>query len=160
MYIKKELTRIFGNITYVISTGLKSEPKLVTLTEEPPCQLFYFPKIANNLLLCLYLDGIDRESLILSIYCVRPEEIDRVIPKQFLGDDFNYRKPNMIVQKQVIPLEVPSIYTWTIEDIISVIGSNKAFIRQLKHILKNHKYYGNLQQVFDFVPNDIDIKLK
>ena len=161
MRTKKELTKIFGNITYVISRGLRCEPKLVTLTQDIPCQLFYFPKYANNLLLCLYLDGEEPfERIIFSVYCVDSESIDTCIPKNFLGDDFNYRTPCICVYTQCIGVDAASVCNWSVEEIISVILSNKAFIKNLKKILKSNKRYEKFRSMFEFVPNSIDIMMK
>lgn len=160
MYTRKELTRIFGNITYVISYGLKCEPKLVALTEDIPCQLFYFPKKAKNLLFCLYLDGVDLESIVLSILCVDPNEIDNIVPKNILGDDFNYRNPNIYVYTDCIPVHPGTVMTWLTEDILDVIKRNKKFYTYMKRVLKANKQYEKFRQLFEFVPNSIDIRIK
>lgn len=160
MFNKKELNRIFGNITYVLSRGLKSEPKILTVSEEMQCQLFYFPKKANNLLFCLYLDGQDLKSIILSILCVDKEVIDGYVPKNILGEDFEYRIPNFYVHKQSIPISASDVYAWSAEDIVNVILNNKRFNKHIKWILKNKGKYRKIWDKIDFVSGSIDVELR
>ena len=159
MFVKKELNRIFGNITYVLSRGLKSEPKIIAVSEEMQCQLFYFPKKADNLLFCLYLDGVNYESIILSILCVDSDVIDGYVPKNILGEDFEYRLPNFYVYKQPISVSPSEVYVWSTEDIMGVISKNKKFNRHIKGILRNRRKYRKIWDTIDFVSGSIDIEL-
>ena len=158
MWVKKELIRIFGNITYAMSYALRQEPKIICVDETTQSQLFYFPK-HNNILYGLYLDGVDNESVCMFALCVNPDIIDSYKPAHILGEDVDMRVSNIYIFRTFIPYSASDVLMWTSEDIMRFVKDNKAFYKQQKKLFKAKKQLNNFRESFTFIPHDIDIQL-
>lgn len=161
---KKELTRLFGNITFGLSVALKLEPKIITLCENNiPCQLFQVKsKKLNNIIFCLYLDGQEFTSI--NIRCNLCRDIETITPETIIGEDLCKRKPQIILFNKNIPYEPETFLNsddYTIynffKDTSQVECTN--IVKHIKNIMSKYRAYDKLLKSITFTP-DIDILLE
>lgn len=155
---KKDLTKIFGNITFELSKSLKLIPKIIGVYENIPCQLFKFSSSKlTNIIFCLYLDGIDYESVNISCYLNNNEDVK---PEFLLGYDLEQRTSQIILFNSTFSFNSKDLICCDDEGIEHLTNTEEYsyIIKSIKSIIKNNRMFNLLLESIHFT-SDIDILL-